>query len=142
MAKRIKILERKPQPSFGERLEAKASEIIRRERTDDRTFFVVSTLERELALTLSHIQRVRALQQQLHLNLLRQECYLDTEIMQREPRPHNYVDYRLPERDRLRDKLRQLEHERRHLAIVYVERLQPLHDRLLTLLNRHTQLQI
>ena len=142
MAKRIRIVERKPAPSFGERLEVKAGAAIRHNRSSNRGFSITWTLERELALTLSHISRARALHRQLHRNLLHQECYIDTEIIQREPRPHNYMDFRSPEHDRLRDRLRELEKERRHLAAIYEEKIQMLHDRLLVLLNRHAQLRI
>ena len=45
-------------------------------------------------------------------------------------------------RDRLRDRLRTVEKERRRLLISEEEQFRPLHDRLLTLLNRHNQLQI
>ena len=59
-------------------------------------------IRREIALTLDHIERTRALHQELRRNLLRHECYLSTEILQREPRGHQvYDDYRLPERDRV-----------------------------------------
>lgn len=135
-------MERKPQPSFGEKLETKTGEIVRRDRSKEQGFSAVSVIERELALTLSHINRARALHRMLHLSLLHQECYIDTEIMQREPRPHNYIDYRLPERDRLRDRLREIERERRHMAVVYQEKLRGLHDHLLLLINRHAQIQI
>lgn len=137
-APRIRIIDKKPRPSFGERLEARASEIVRT-RLDDRDP-VTSTIERELALTLSHLSRARKLHRSIHLNLLHQECYLDTEIMQREPTPPVYRDPRLPERDRLRDRLREIERERRNLAAIYEEKLQLLHDRLLVLLNRHGML--
>lgn len=140
--KRIRIIEHKPLPSFGERLEAKAGAVIRHNRSDDREYSITWTLERELALTLSHINRARSLHQQLHRNLLRQECYIDTEIIQRQPRIPVYTDERLSERDRLRDRLRDIEKERRRLAVDYEAQLRSLHDRLLALLNRHTLLRI
>ena len=94
-------------------------------------------IEGQLALTLSHIDSVRRLQRDLRRSLLRQELYLDTEIMQREPREPVYEDPRLKERDMLRDRLRRVEHERRRLALVEEESLRGLHDRLLEVLNRH-----
>jgi len=133
---RVRIIEKQPRLSFGERLEARASEIVKRDHSSERDP-VTSTIEREIALTLSHLSSARALQRTIHLNLLHQECYIDTEIMQREPTPPVYRDPRLPERDRLRDRLREIERERRNLAAIYEEKLQNLHDRLLVLLNRH-----
>jgi hypothetical protein len=90
-----------------------------------------------MALALDHIQGVRWLHKNLRRGLLRLECYIDTEIMQREPRPPFFYDERLPERDMLRARLLKIEQERRRLAVAEVERLQPLHDRLLTLVLRH-----
>lgn len=140
MASRIRVIEHKPAPSFAERLEAKAEALIHQARPGDQAFSITWTLEREVALTLSHIHQARSLHRALHRNLLRQECYLDTEIMQRMPRPHQYVHDHLSIGERLRDRLRELEKERRHLAAIYVEKLQVLHDRLLILLNRHALL--
>lgn len=137
--RRVRIIEKKTRPSFGERLEARASEIVRRDHSGERDP-VTSTIEREIALMLSHINRARALHRTIHLNLLHQECYIDTDIRQREPTPPVYRDPRLPERDRLRDRLREIERERRNLAAIYEEKLQALHDRLLVLLNRHAVL--
>ncbi len=136
---RVRIIEKKVRLSFGERLEARASEIVRGDHSIERDP-VTSTIEREIALTLGHLNRARALHRNIHLNLLHQECYLDTEIMQREPTPPVYRDPRLPERDRLRDRLRDIERERRNLAAIYEEKLQALRDRLLVLLNRHAVL--
>ncbi len=95
-----------------------------------------------MALTLDQLEGIRKVHDKARRSLLRQECYLDTEITQREPRPPVYEDLRLSERDRLRDRLRTIEKERRTLLLLEEEELRPLHDRLLTLLNRHDQLQI
>lgn len=103
---------------------------------------MLATLTREMALTVDQLEGIRKVHDKARRSLLRQECYLDTEITQREPRPPVYEDPRLPERDRLRDRLRAVEKERRKLLLSEEEQLRPLHDRLLTLLNRHDQLQI
>ena len=141
--KGVRIVKPKPaKPTFARRMESKARELAERlsnEREEDAT---LATLTREMALTLDQIEGVRRAHDNSRRSLLRQECYLDTEITQREPRPPVYEDPRLPERDRLRDRLRAVERERRWLLLSEVEQLRPLHDRLLSLINRHHQLHI
>ena len=138
-----RIVEPKPAPpTFAQRVEGKArrlAEYLNQGRQQDATLDV---LAREMALTLDQLAGIRKVHDRVRQNLLRQECYLETEITQREPRPPVYADSRLPERDRLRDRLRVIEKERRKLLLTEEEQLRPLHDRLLTLLNRHDQLQI
>ena len=129
--------------SFGDRLEERARGILATRDAPDviNDSPVMLGVEREIALALEHMERTRALHQELRRNLLRHECYLSTEILQREPRGHQvYHDYRLPERDRLRDRLRELERERRHLAMVEEDQMRGLRDRLLVLLNRSAML--
>lgn len=106
------------------------------DRADDP---ITAALERELSLTVSHLETLRRTHQSIERSLMRHECYLETEIIQREPRPPVYVDPRLPERDRLRDRLRQIDEERRRWSTRYTEQMQTLLDRLLWLVNRHAQ---
>ena len=142
MSRRIRVIERVEKPTFSQQLEERAKEIIRTARRDDTAASITLGLQRELALALDHIDSVHLLHENLRRNLLRHECYLSTEILQREPRGSQvYRDERLPERDRLRDRLREIDAERRRLAMWHEEHLARLHDRLLTLFNRFTQLQ-
>ena len=127
--------------SFAHSLEERAGETIRQRvpgswDSGDPSLMIV----REIALTLDHLDKVRKLHEHLARGLLRLECYIDTEIIQREPRPPVYEDPRLRERDMLRGRLLQIEQERRRLAIIRDEKLQALHDRLLTLMNKHVYL--
>ena len=141
MAKRIRITEVRKPASFGERLEDRTREAIR-DRPGRESSAVTEGTRRELALTLDHIERIHALHENLRRNLKQHELYLSTEILQREPRGSQvYRDYRLPERDRLRDRLREIDAERRRLAMWREEHVARLHDRLLALYNRLTQLQ-
>lgn len=126
--------------NFGESLESKAEAILARGRPPDRSDAVAATVETEIALTVDHLLRLREFQRQIARDIVRQECYLGTEIIQREPRPPVYVDPRLPERDRLRDRLRSLSEEKRRWLSRYVERRQDLLDRLQRLLSRHSLL--
>jgi hypothetical protein len=141
VASRIRVIEEREPISFGERLEKEAREMVTtrdsREANDSITFGI----RREIALILDHMDRVRSLHSRLRRNLLQHEFYLSTEISQREPRGHQvYHDYRLPERDRLRDRLRELERERRHLAMVEGDQMRGLRDRLSGLMGRHALL--
>ncbi len=94
-----------------------------------------------MALTLDHLDRLRGVHRRINKSLVRHECDIGTAILQREPRPPVYVDPRLPERDRLRDRLRKLDEERRRWSIQYAKDLQSLMDRLLSLSSKHRELQ-
>ncbi len=143
MPRRIRIIEpTRRAPTFSERLENRARELVARTDLEGRTDEITPLVDREMALTLDQLNRTRALHGRLRHSLLVQELYLDTEIMQREPREPVYIDERLPERDRLRDRLRAVDKERRKLAMEEESRLQTLHDRLLSVVNKHHQLQL
>ena len=93
-----------------------------------------TSIERDITLTLHHIQDLRNLHKNLRRNLLRLECYVETEITQREPRIPVYQDDRIAERDMLRGRLLVIEQERRHLAILEHDKVRFLQDRLLSLM--------
>lgn len=107
-----------------------------------------SSLERELALTLDHLEHARALDERTRRELLDLELYVHTRLMQLWPGKTQHLPYlwretdshKLAERDRLQERLLWIEQERRRLAAIHEERLRPLHDRLLLLLNRHVYL--
>jgi len=140
MPRRIRIVEERRQPTLVEKLEAEAHRAAKRSTGESAGFQPEAAVRREIALTLDHIHRVRQVHNDLRRNLVKLECYIDTEIMQREPKPPHFYDKRIAERDMLRARLLRIEHERRQLAVVERERLQTLHDRLLILLERHRQL--
>ena len=139
MAKVIRILCKRAKPTFGETLEEKARQLTdNAERQGAVT--VGSIVEQEIVLVVNHIDRLRAMHENLHRSLLQIECYVDTEIIQREPREPVYIDYRLAERDRLRNRLFKIEEERRKLAVAHEDKIQTLHDRLLSLMQRQSLL--
>ena len=139
VAKVVRILSKKAKPTFGETLEEKARQLTGNTEREGETT-VDSIVEQEIALVVNHIDRLRAVHKNLHRSLLQIECYVDTEIIQREPRDPVYVDYRLAERDRLRNRLFKIEEERRKLAVTHEDKIQTLRDRLLSLMQRHAQL--
>ncbi|MCH8133699.1 MAG: hypothetical protein IIA30_14190 [Myxococcales bacterium] len=57
-----------------------------------------------------------------------------------EARTPRYSPTRFPERDKLQRRLLGVEQERRRLIVQREKPLQELHDRLLSLLNKHRQL--
>lgn len=101
---------------------------------------ITRTIEREIALVLDHMDRLRSLHEKLRDNLLQMRCYTDTELIQMEDRTPQYSPYRFPEREKLQRRLLALEKERRQLALSEEDKLQELHKQLLSLLNRHNQL--
>ena len=140
MVRRIRVVAKQPQTTFAERLEQRAHQLVRRSRQSDEREPIASMLDREVELTLDHLDRLRGVHDRIRRGLLRHECYLDTEIIQREPRPPVYTDSRLPERDRLRDRLRKVDEERRRWAVQYAKDRQILLDRLLVLVGRRNLL--
>lgn len=138
---RVKEIIRKREPSISEKIEARAQAIAKAPRRETESS-VVSILESEIALTMDQIDRTRALHAGLHRDILHSELYIGTEILWRKPREPVYIDYRLAERDRLRDRILWLRREKRQLALIEEEKLQGLHDRLGRLLTQRDQLRV
>jgi len=135
---RIKILKEKKRPTLQELLENKARIVAAKVRSDRQGHSPSWTLEGQIALTLEHIERAKQLHKDLMLNLLRHECYVDTEIMQHDfIHRFDYSMYHFRFRGILQDKLGRIKQERRHFTLALEEKLQPLHDRLLSLLDKH-----
>jgi ATP-dependent RNA circularization protein (DNA/RNA ligase family) len=127
---------------FTKTLEEKANQLAAypfKDRWDDS---VPSMLRREIALTVEQIQRLRDRHDEQFHRLLKVECYVDTELMQMEARQPQYVPYHFPEKDKLRQRLFDIEKERRNLSLRLEEKTQSLEERLLSLINRHQQLDI
>jgi len=93
-----------------------------------------------MALTLDQLDRTRSLHERIRKHLLRVECYIDTEILQISPREPVYIDERWHDRQMLKRKLMLLDQERRRLAVAEEEKLQELHNRLLSLWTKYRQL--
>ena len=140
MGRRIRIVERKKESTFAERLEARAAAILARARNRDIPDPVMDAIAGEIALTLDQIRSVRRLHEHLRRELTRVECYIETEIIQREPRIPVYEDRRIAERDMLRGRLLAIGQERRRLAMAEEEKTHAAHSRLLMLTNRRNAL--
>ena len=93
-------------------------------------------------MTVEQIQSLRDRHDEQFHRLLRVECYVDTELLQMEQRQPRYVPYHFPEKDKLKQRLFDIEKERRNLSLRLEEKTQSLEDRLLSLINKHQQLDI
>ncbi len=103
---------------------------------------VTTSLEQDITLTLEQMDRLRGLQERQMTSLCRTECYVDTELMQMEERTPRYSSERFPERDKLQKRLFDIETERRKHGVFYEDRLQGLQKKLLSLMQKHKQLDV
>lgn len=131
---------RKKENKFGNSLEAKAKEIAQHYPEDLENPSPAFSIQREISLTLEGIHRWRQLQEYLHHRLVKSECYVESERMQMEQRMPSYSHYRFAERHKFFRQLARLGEERRKLAISHEERMQTMHQRLLSLLNKHAHI--
>ncbi len=126
--------------SLSEALEARARRVAAHAREDRESSPVVRGLVQEIALILDQIDGWRGTRERLDHSLLRAECYTDTELMQMEARTPKYSPYRFPEREKLQRRLFEIEKERRRFILSNEEKMQDVHQRLLSLLEKHDQL--
>jgi len=137
MKPRIRIIYHVRRRTAAEQLESRARAILAEaaERRGERSL-TVRTLERQIALALGQLVETRAVHERLRASITRDELYLETEILQRTPRPPIYEDPRLAERDMLRSRLLRLSQERRRLSLVEADSRRELESRLLELVGR------
>lgn len=125
---------------FKKTLEEKATEITAYPAKAQWENSVPGMIRREIALT---VDQIKCLQQQheerLH-GLLKLECYVGTDLRQMEARQPRYTPYHFPEKEKLKQRLFEIEKERRNLSLRLEEKTQSLEDKLLSLINKHQQL--
>ena len=132
--------EEKPKLFFSWKLEDLAREAISNMAKGRWDTSPVGIIDREIALTLEHMDRLKEVEEKQRINLLEMECAIDTEIMRMETRTPKYSDRRFPEWDKLQRQLQEVETERRnHLAMNERQR-QAMEVKLLSLMNRRAQL--
>ena len=133
----IRIIKKERKRSFTERLEDIARALTEKRLCRGESP-PVHSLEEEVRLTLDELDRWRTVHRALQKSLRREEFDLEQEI--------EHLDvtrrYQFPhfQRERLKRELRKLEKERRQLVAKHEERLLPVHDRLLSLLNKRRYL--
>jgi hypothetical protein len=127
---------------FRKTLEEKANQLAAYPQKQQWENSIPSMIRREIALTVDQIQRLRERHDEQFHRLLRVECYVDTELLQMEQRQPQYALYHFPEKDKLKQRLFDIEKERRNLSIRLEDKTQSLEERLLSLINKHQQLDI
>jgi hypothetical protein len=118
-------------------IEELAREIIKKPLKDSWDNSIPGMIRREIALTVDQIKRLRDQHDEQFRRLLRVECYVDTDLMQLEQRQPRYMPYHFPEKEKLKQRLFDIENERRSLSLRLEEKTQGLEEKLLGLLNRH-----
>ena len=122
--------------NFSKSLEEKAeflASVPKRELWDKS---ISSIVRREIALTVDQINRLKKKHEEQFRRLLRIECYVDTDLMQLEQRIPRYVPYHFPEREKFKQRLFEIEKERRELSLKLEKETRGLEDKLLSLVNR------
>jgi len=127
---------------FAKTLEEKASDIAAFPKKEQWDKSIPSIVRREIALTVDQIKRLKERHEEQFHRLLKLECYVDTDLMQMEQRQPRYMPYHFPEKEKLKQRLFDIEKDRRNLSLRLEEKTQGLEDRLLSLINKHEQLDI
>lgn len=121
---------------FSKSLEEKAEELASVPRREQWDKSIPSIVRREIALTVDQIKRLKERHEEQFLRLLRIECYVDTDLMRLEQRIPRYAPYHFPEKEKFKQRLFEIEKERRNLSLKLEEKTQGLEDKLLALVNR------
>ncbi len=127
---------------FTKSLEEKANQLAAYPRKNKWDDSIPSMLRREITLTVEQIQRLRDKHDEQFRRLLRVECYVDTELIQMDQRQPRDVPFSLPQEEKLKQRLFDIEKERRNLSLRLEEKTQGLETKLLELINKHQQLDI
>jgi hypothetical protein len=136
------LLSMKMRRRIAKNLEDKANELAARHRNTRWDNSIPGMIGREIALTLDQLEQVKFLSRDQARRLLQQECAINTEIKEFHQSIPWYTSGRFPEEQKLKQRLFDIEKERRMLDQQYHEKRRNLEDRLLSLLNKHQQLDI
>ena len=103
----------------------------------------IGQLDEEISLLLEQIRNLRSIHDATLLSILRSECSVDTDLMKLDSYVHPLLfHFRFDARDNLKNKLLDLETERRKLRLTYRKEMQSLEDRLFELLSNHALLKV
>lgn len=125
---------------FRKKFEEKAKDIADSPQKQLWENTIPAMIRREIALTVDQIKRLQEQHDEQFRRLLRIECYIDTDLMQLEQRQPRYIPYHFPEKEKLKQRLFDIEKDRRNLSLKLEEKMQGLEEKLLSLINRHEQL--
>ena len=121
---------------FTKSLEEKAEHLASVPKREQWDKTIPSIVRREIALTVDQIKRLKEKHEEQFRHLLRIECYVGTDLMQLEQRIPRYAPYHFPEKEKFKQRLFEIEKERRNLSLKLEEKTQGLEDKLLSLVNR------
>ncbi|RKY12555.1 MAG: hypothetical protein DRP65_00850 [Planctomycetota bacterium] len=127
---------------FAKSLEEKASSIAAFPKKQLWDTTIPGMIRREISLTIDQIKRLKERHDEQFRRLLRLECYVDTDLMQMEQRQPRYMPYHFPEKEKLKQRLFDIEKDRRNLSLRLEEKTQGLEEKLLSLINKHEQLNL
>ena len=127
---------------FRKSLEEKAEQLASVPKREQWDKSIPSIVRREIALATDQIKRLKEKHEEQFRRLLRIECYVDTDLMQLEQRIPRYAPHHFPEKEKFKQRLFEIEKERRNLSLRLEEKTQGLEEKLLDLVNRHEQLDI
>ena len=121
-----------------ENLEAIAKDLEEKLKHQEEKARPLSVLEQEIVLVSEHLDEIRQVHQEQLRHLIRAECYVETDLMKLDfynPRQYQIL---FKARDNLKNKLLQIDKERRQLVTTHTREVRELHDKLFSLLAQHT----
>ncbi len=127
--------------TFTETLEKKARRLKAGLKQDSWDLSLPSIIKREIALTVDQIDQTRKLRDDQLDSLHKNECDINTELIQMEDRTPKYSSHKYPEREKFLRSLQSIEAERRKTKVHTEDKLRSLENRLLALMNKHEQIQ-
>ena len=127
---------------FGKTLEDKADQLAAEADIRKAGTSIPGILRREIALTVDQMKRLREHHDEQFQGLLRLECNVNTDLMQLLQRAPRYTPYHVPEKEKFKQRLCDIEKERRNLGLRNEGKKQSFENRLLNLINKHEQLDI
>jgi hypothetical protein len=101
---------------------------------------IPATVRREIALAVDQVNRQKESHDIQLRQLLQMECSVGTDLMELEQRIPWYTTDNLPGKDTLKQRLFDIEKDRRKLDQKHQEKLHALEDRILNLIHKHQQL--
>lgn len=93
-------------------------------------------------MTVDQIKRLKEKHEEQFLRLLRIECYVDTDLLQLEERIPRYAPYHFPEKEKFKQRLFEIEKERRNLSLKLEKESRGLEEKLLSLVNKSELLDV
>lgn len=118
-------------------IEELARKIIEKASKGKADGFIPEMIRQEIGLTVDQIKRLRDQHEEQFRRLLQIECYIDTDLLQLQQRIPRYKSYHFPEKEKLKQRLFDIEKERRSLSLRLEEKTQGLEEKLLGLINKH-----